>query len=73
MAGLYNLPGFPEKEAEMIDNETIYGIEFYSQTNTQPGFVVTFTGEEIKQLLKQIKKKLDKDSVRIFQNPSKTL
>jgi hypothetical protein len=50
----------------MIDNETVYGIEFYSQDHMKPGFVLTLTGKEIKKLLQLLKKDLKKD-VQTFQ------
>lgn len=52
----------------MIDNETIYGLEFYSQDHMKPGFVLTLTGEEIKQLLKLLDKKVKIKTERVFSN-----
>lgn len=51
----------------MIDNKTIYGLEFYSQDHMKPGFIVTLTGEEIKQLIKLLEKNVKIKTERVYQ------
>lgn len=57
----------------MIDNETIYGLEFYSQNHMKPGFILTLSGEEIKKLLKHLNKDLKKDIQTFQQNSIKNV